>query len=306
LVYRVIGGHNRGRVLKTVKAGSAYNRIAYGPDGRPVSITIVNEFGKCDTKYFFDFEGYSWAMELHESDNPYYHGKHRYGDVFKFQCDSKGRIAYYASIAPGHSSRVEKYEYMDDGLIVCHMFYYVLGRSGSNKSIPAGFKGSPMDEYKYEISFPEQDIKEYVKKGDDFVFIREIKKSKEKMKGAPKPVAGSYEIFEAWLDGRMTDKNVPTKGGLLFLLFGPNEDGFGVSFEVCRTFDSEDDEWACDSFYSSDMHMIRTTGLCENSQALDYVVSMIKKYKRSGKERGALKAYMGIGVFFSDGDIIYL
>ena len=162
--YRVIGGHNRGHILKKKpeKQGARYNMIVYGEDGRPISIIHVNEFGKHESYFSFDLDGYRWAMELHESDNPYYNGKHRYGDVFKWQYDSQGRIAYLAEISPGHSSMTEKYEYLEDGSCICHMYYYVPGRSSSSKDIPAGFKGSPMDEYRYEIS-PEEDIKELSK-----------------------------------------------------------------------------------------------------------------------------------------------
>ena len=144
--YRVIGGHTRGRILKKpVKEGDRYNMIVYGEDRRPVSVTHVNEFGRRETYFFFDLDGYSWAMELRESDNPLYNGKHPYGEVFKWRYDSRGRIEHLAEISNGHSSITEKYEYLDDGSCVCHMYYYVPGRSGSSKDIPAGFKGSPMD-----------------------------------------------------------------------------------------------------------------------------------------------------------------
>lgn len=300
--YRVIGGHTRGRILKkAVKDGDRYNVIGYDAEERPLFITHVNEFGRRETKFFFDLQGYRWAMELHESDNPFYNGKHRYGDVYKFRYDELGRIVYFATINPGHSSRTEKYEYMDDASIICHMYYYIPGRSGSDKSIPSGFKGSPMDEYRYEIS-AELDIKEFFRKGNDYSFIREIRKSKTT--GVPKPAAGSYEKFETWLNGVLTDKEIPTGGGILFLLFGPNEDGIGVSLEVCKTFDPDNDDWACDPYFSSPMHMIGTTGLCEHEQALKSVASMIRKYKRSGEQRLVLKKYSGIGAGFSDGDII--
>jgi hypothetical protein len=73
---------------------------------------------------------------------------------------------------------------------------------------------------------------------------------------------------------------------------------------VCKTFDPDNDDWACDPYFSSPMHMIGTTGLCEHEKALKSVASMIRKYKRSGEQRLVLKKYSGIGAGFSDGDII--
>ena len=123
--YRVIGGHKRGRLLKKpVKEGDRYNKIVYGEDGRPVSVTHVNEFGTQNTYFFFDFGNFTWAIELNESDNPNYNGKHLYGNIFKYSYDSFGHITYLAEISPG-SIRLERYEYLDDASIVCHMYYYV-------------------------------------------------------------------------------------------------------------------------------------------------------------------------------------
>ena len=161
-----------------------------------------------------------------------------------------------------------------------------------------------MNEYKYEIS-PEQDIKEYIKVGNDYIFNREIKKSKNKNNSTPKPIANSYEEFESWLNGVLTDNEFPKNGGIYFLLFGPNEEGFGISVEVCNSFDKEEDDWASDYIYSSKMHMIATNGECDDESALKYATSMVKKYMRAGEERKTLKSYMGIGIGFSDGDIVY-
>ena len=302
--YRVIGGHKRGRLLKKpVKEGDRYNKIVYGEDGRPVSVTHVNEFGTQNTYFFFDFGNFTWAIELNESDNPNYNGKHLYGNIFKYSYDSFGHITYLAEISPG-SIRLERYEYLDDASIVCHMYYYVPNLSGSHKSIPAGFKGSPMSEYRYEIS-QEQDIKEYAKKENGYSFIREIKKAATQKSSAPKPAADSYERFASWLDCELANEKVPTNGGIFFLLFGPNEDGFGISFNVCISFDKEDDDWASESYYSSSMHMIQTTGECEYDNALKHAAALVRKYIRSGKERHILKKYAGIGIGFSDGDIVY-
>lgn len=302
--HRVVGGHKRGRIMKrTPDEGENYCIIGYDTDDKPLFFTSVNSFGTAETNFFFELKGYIWAMELHECDDPYYNGKHCYGDIYKFRYDSKGRIEYYAVISPS-SVISEKYEYSDDSDIICHFYYYVPNRTGCYRNIPAGFENSPMTENLYEISPDLKRIREYDKMGDEYVFSREIVSSAKKSKN-PKPADDSFDKFSVWLDNVLSG-DIPEKGGIYFDLCEPFEDGFSFAFEICEIFDKEDDDWACSPVYSTDFYMINTNGQLEWEKALKHTAAFIRKYLCVGEKKNILKKYQGIGVGFSDSDITYI
>lgn len=302
--HRVVGGHKRGRIMKrTPEKGDGYCIIGYDGSGRPLFFTDVNSFDTRETEFFFDFDGFTWAMELYECDDPEDNGKHFYGTVYKFRYDGMGRIEYYAAINRG-SLFAEKYEYPEDGDIICHSYYYVPGLSGSNRNIPAGYEHSPMWEYLYEISPDLKRIREYNKRGDEYVFSREINAAAKKSKN-PKPVDGSFEKFSQWLDG-ILGGDIPENGGVYFDLCEPYEDGISLAFEICEGFDREDDDWACSPIYQTEFIMISTDGRLEWEKALKHAAAFVRKYLREGEKKNILKRYLGIGVGLSDSDITYI
>lgn len=302
--HRVIGGHKRGRIIKrTPEKGEAYCIIGYDSNGKPLFFTDVNSLDTRTTEFFFDFDGFTWAMELHESDDPKYNGKHSYGIVYKFRYDSMGRIEYYASI-DNVSIFSEKYQYPCEGDIICHFYYYVPHRNGCSRNIPAGYENSPMSEWLCEISPDLKRIREYDKKGDKYVFSREITAAAKKSKN-PKPVSGSFEKFSKWLDG-ILDTDIPESGGVYFDICEPFEDGVSLAFEICPEFDRDNDDWACSHVYETDFIMLSTDGQLEWDKALRHIAAYIRKYLREGEKRKILKRYQGIGVGLSDSDITYI
>lgn len=307
VTHRVIGGNKRGRILKrTPEKGDDYCIIGYDENNKPLFFTFVNSFDRRETEFFFDFDGFTWAMELYESDDPDDddNGKHIYGEMYKYRYDDKGRIEYFASIECRSSIRCEKYEYPKDGDIICHYYHYIPGLNGSSRNIPAGYEHSPMYESLYEISPDLKCIKEYDKKGEEYVFTREIKAAAKKSK-TPKPAEGSYEKFTEWLDGVLSG-DIPESGGVYFDLMEPFEDGFSFAFQICEGFDEDDDDWACYPVYSTDQFMISTDGQIEWDKALKHTAAYIRKYLREGEKRKVLKKYQGIGAGLSDSDITYI
>ena len=303
--HRVIGGHKRGRIIKSIDGLDDYSTIGFDKDGKLIHYTHINSFGTEEAYFAFEFEGFTWAVPLCTDKSNVYFGKFGILDVIKFKYDEKGRILSYASISKGSLS-MNKYEYPDNEFepIICHMYYYVEGLNQSSKDIPAGYAHSPMSEYRYELSPDLKVIREFCKRGDDFVFSREIC-SKGKKSAKPKIASDSFEKMCAWLDGEL-EKELPCEGGVYFDIFSASEDGFGISLCITEDFDPDNDDWACYVKYDTNMHMVSTNGEMEWEDVLKSVVRLLKKYLREGKNRARLKNYKGIGTAYSDSDIEYL
>lgn len=306
--HRVIGGNKRGRIIKEKNEKDGYCMIGYDENNAPVHFTHINPFGTENAYFFFEYNGYTWAVNLWASSDSKvggYYGKFARGDVSKYCYDDKGRILYYAQIS-NYSIMSNKYEYPDDAAdpIICRFYYYVPYANGSDKSIPSGHEHSPMREYLYEISPDMKVIREYCKSDDEFIFSREIC-AKGKKSAKPKIAEDSFERLSEWIDEEL-EKDIPRDGGVYFYISGATEDGFGLSLCITKDFQPDDDDWSCDTVYISDMLMISTNGEMEWEEVLKNVVRLLKKYLRSGGKRSVLKKYKGVGTAFSDGDIEYL
>ncbi|MBQ3162029.1 MAG: hypothetical protein IJC04_07880 [Oscillospiraceae bacterium] len=303
--HRVIGGHKRGRVIKSIEGVDDYSIIGYDSKGKLVHYTNVNSFGTEEAYFVFELENYIWAVTLFTDKSKDYFGKFAYLNVIKFRFDERGRILLYASIGKG-SLDMNRYEYPDNENepIICRKYHYVPGLYQSSKDIPAGYEHSPMSIDLYEISPDMKVIRDYYKSGEEFVFRREIC-SKGKKSAKPKIAEDSYERLAEWLDKEL-EKDIPTDGGVYFDIFSETEDGFGLSLCITEDFTPDDDDWGCYVKYSSDMHMVSTNGEMEWEDVLKNVVRLLKKYLRSGEKRALLKKYKGVGTAYSDSDIEYI
>ena len=306
--HRVIGGHKRGRILKSIPVNANYCEIGFDAEDEPLYFKMINIFGTETTYYFFHFDGFIWAMNM-SLPARVWHDK-----IKKFRYDAQGRIAYYAEMTSPYSgetpdfgcSITNVYEYPEtpEEPIICHFYYYVTRvciHPELLKNVDAQFS-----EHRYEITPDLKSITEYrITKDGESVFSRKIESSGKKA-SKPKISADSYPKFAEWLDGEL-EREYPDSAGIYFDLFGPNEDGFGMYFCVTKGFDAEDDDWACEVEYTSEnMHMIATTGQMEWEDALAAATRLIKKYLREGKYKSILRRYDGIGTSFPDGDIAYV
>ena len=232
--------------------------------------------------------------------------------IIKFRYDEKGRIAYYAhqiSIPVGGlgaSIIANEYKYPSSEAehITCHRYYYVTNISQDGKVIE-GSRIQLSDTF-YEISSDYKTITEYKQQKDgEFVFSRKIE-SASKKSAKSSVLDDNYRKFEAWLDSQL-EMDIPTEGGVYFDLFGPNEDGFGIYFDITEDFTPNDDDWACYVVYASEnMFMVNTNDEMEYDKATKEVAKLIKKYLKEGKNKAKLKKYKGIGTAFPGADIVYI
>lgn len=301
--HRVIGNHKRGRVIRRIKENDSHCTIGYDENNKPVYFAWPD---RSDIYLFFEYDGYHWAVQLYTDPESKYYRRCSHGDVYKYCYDSKGRILYYASIVDDHSIMANYYEYPqnEEEPVICRFYDYLPHLNKSSKDIPAGYEHSPMSEYRYELSPDFKIIKEYHKSGDEFVFSREICSKGEKS-AKPKIAEDSFEHLSEWLDRELV-KDIPEEGGVYFDIFGATEDGFGLYLCITEDFTTDDDDWACDVKYSSDMCMISTNGEMKWEDVLKNVVRLLKKYMRSGEKRLLLKKYKGVGTAYSDSDVEYI
>lgn len=311
--HRVIGGAKRGKVIKKIPEGRGYCEIGYDSDERPLYFKQINEFGSVDTNFIFLFEDTYYAMNLERI----YSGKviralEPFPRIIKFSFDEKGRIAYYAheisiplgSLGASIIANEYKYPSTEDELVSCHSYYYVTHISKDGKVLEES-KTQLSDTF-YEISSDYKTITEYRQQKDgEFVFSRKIESARKK--SAKSSVLDyNYQEFEAWLDSQL-EMDIPTEGGVYFDLFGPNEDGFGIYFDITEDFTPDDDDWAGYVVYASEnMFMVNTNAEIEYDKATKEVAKLIKKYLKEGKNKDKLKKYKGIGTAFPDADILYI
>ncbi len=305
--HRVVRGSKRGRIIKEIPEDGEHTKILY-KDGKLAAVRSYNSFGTESSYFFFEFEGFVWAVPIFagkEDKKYYYYGKASYGECFRLKYDENGRIISRYMIS-GISLIGEEYEYPEDENepIKCVGYYYVSGLSGSSKSIPAGYENSPMCENYYEISRDMKVIREYEKKGEEYVFCREYVSSGKKA-AKPKPAADTYEKLSKWLDELLSDIPDGAKG-LFFCLDEGTEDGFGIDPYFTSRFDEDDEDWACDEIKNPKEFFVSANGKTEWEDILKYASKVLRKYLKEGEKRGVIKSLDGAGVGFSDGDIIIL
>ncbi len=306
--HRVIGGHKKGRIIKSIPEKDAYCEIGYDNNNQPLYFKSVNEFRSEDTYFFFEYDNAFWAMEM---ESVYKNKRTRFvrsSKIKKYYYDEKGRIRFYAEMECYGYALANIYAYPDDETkpIICHFYRYVTHLEKEPVPDKERWNGTLFYACLYEITPDLKTITEYNQNADgEYRFSRQIS-SGGKKSSKPKAAADSYDRFAEWLDSEL-EKDIPVSGGVYFDLFSPTEDGFGIYFCIAATFDINDDDWACEPAYCSDhMHMVVTNGQLEWENAQNTAIKLIEKYLRKGKYQNLLKEYDGIGTSFSDGDIAYL
>ncbi|MCR4647122.1 MAG: hypothetical protein K5695_17235 [Oscillospiraceae bacterium] len=306
--HRVIGGHKKGRVIKSIPEKDAYCEIGYDSDNKPLYFKSVNEYRSEDTYFFFAYDNAVWAMEMENVFKNEVSRSVRTHRIKKCVYDKQGRIRFYAEMETYGFALANLYEYPEDAgkPIICHFYYYVTHLESEPDPANPRWENTQFYEHLYEISPDLKVITEYNCNADGaYVFSRQIT-SGGKKSAKPKAAADSYPKFAAWLDAEL-EKDTPENGGIYFDLFSPTEDGFGIYFSIAETFDPDDDDWACEPAYWSDnMHMVSTNGEMEWEAALGTSVKLIRKYLREGKYKSILRQYDGIGTAFSDSEIEYV
>lgn len=301
--HRIVRGAKRGRVIKKIPENGEHTELYYRK-GRFIAVRSYNSFGTEVGYYTFERDGYVWAINFYyDKKNDLYFSC---GDKFRFRYDEKGRIVSYYQMDSSWLSG-EEYEYPEDEAlpIKARHYYYVPRLNGSSKDIPTGYPNSPMDEAYYEISADQKIIREYIKKGEDYVFTREyISTGKKQTK--PKPAEDTYEKLEKWLDS-LLDHIPEGAKGLFFCLDEGTEDGFGIDPYFTSQFDAEDDDWACTYIANPQELFVSVNGTLEYQEILKHALRFLRKYVKEGNGRNKLRSLDGAGVGFSDGEstVIY-
>lgn len=114
-----------------------------------------------------------------------------------------------------------------------------------------------------------------------------------------------YANIEQWLD-IVLKQNIPTEVvALNFNLYDDGDNNWSIELIGTDTFDSEDEDWACNEVYDfgTRKNPFRWNEEKEWNEIFDEMVNILKKYLESGKYSSILKGYQGIGIGFVDGDL---
>lgn len=119
-------------------------------------------------------------------------------------------------------------------------------------------------------------------------------------------VCAMFDQVSEWLDD-VLENDIPIE----VVAFGFNlydDDGdYNWSMELVGTseFDMDDEDWLCDEVTDFDTrdNPFRWTKEAGWEEVFDDIVSVLRKYLKSGKFADVLKAKSGIGVGFVDGDV---
>lgn len=300
IIHKVVRGNKKGRIIKEIPKGEDchYNMISYDEEGNPVAVRPYNKWGAQDAKYFFQYEGYIWAVRLYD-----HSGEGIHSDLYRMLFED-GKIRSFYKMGKSHLWG-EEYEYPKDESepVRCILYYYVPTRVETSKDIPAGQEHSPMTEWLYEISPDGRTIAEYVKKGEGYDYCREYVSGKRKKSAVPKPASDTFRRFCEWLDGEL-EKELPDEScGVYFSLTEGNEDGFDITLYFTEHFDKEDEEWACDVTEEFGTFTAATNGECRWQDILAWSCKYLKKYLQKGTRKEKLKSFAGIGTGFDEGDV---
>ena len=286
----VIGGHKKGKIIKTIPEGKSYQIISYDADGNPIAYRYGNQFGLRDAHFFFPYKGFIWAAQMGKNGRLPYDGP-----LHRMQYDAQGRILSYYTIERSYLCG-EEYTYPEDGSIECLFYRYLPNKCGTSKDVSAGYEGSPMEIYRYLID--EDTISGYVKTGEEFVLTRTYQR-----KAARRTVSPCVQ-FTRQLDKLLQQASLPEHCGVYFELYEGNDDTYQTYLTLTAGFDAEDEEWACDvETEVGVIDMPKHTDM-EWQKIQDTAVRLIGSYLRKGKYKDKLLACAGIGAGFGEGDLV--
>jgi len=116
-----------------------------------------------------------------------------------------------------------------------------------------------------------------------------------------------YNNFTSWLNEILKNPLPENTKGINFNLYEEeNPNAYGIQSVATKSFDLNDDDWACDDIFSSGENMYFFTNKNNWEQILKEIELNIKDYLDKENESTVLKNYEGIGLGFVDGDLIIL
>ena len=116
-----------------------------------------------------------------------------------------------------------------------------------------------------------------------------------------------YNNFTSWLDEILKNPLPENTKGINFNLYEEeNPHTYGIQFVATKSFDLDDEDWACDEIFSSGENMYFFTNKNNWEQTLKEIETNIKIYLDKENNSPILKKFEGIGLGFVDGDLIIL
>ena len=285
----VIGNHKKGRIIKTIPEGKSYQIISYDAENQPIAFRNADQFGIKDAYFFFNYQGYMWAVEMNQN------GCTPYTTLYRMEYDKQGRILSFYSI-DSTSLIGEEYHYQDGKPIECFFYYYVPNRVNTSKDVPAGYEESPMTLYHYLIH--KDTIDGYIKSGETFRFEKTYRRTKSIRKVSPE------KQFTEQLDTLLENADLSAANGIYFELHEGNALEYEVYVDLTSSFDENDENWACYTDKSLGLITMTKQRDMEWDEIQDATVAMVQTYLKQGKHRNRLLTCAGIGVGFPDGDIV--
>ena len=114
-----------------------------------------------------------------------------------------------------------------------------------------------------------------------------------------------YNNFVSWLDEILNNTLPENTKAIIFNLYEEEKPNtYGIQFVATKSFNLNDDDWACDEIFSSGENMYFYTNKNNWEDTLKEMESNIKVYLDKGNYSSVLKKYEGIGLGFVDGDLI--
>lgn len=114
-----------------------------------------------------------------------------------------------------------------------------------------------------------------------------------------------YAGFETWLDGVLANRQLPD--GVVALnvnIYDGANDTYDVELIGAPAFDENDDDWACEELFTSDILSLPVTPETEDwEEGLAHIIGMVRQYLQTGRFRGMLEGFEAVGVGHVNGAI---
>lgn len=150
---KITNGYHKGRKLKKKPLNKGY--ISYELDNtmKPLRIRMYNKGGHLDVAFYFvDYNDALFAIPC-GGNKPFY----LYPiDMHKIEY-RKGQIWRYSTIT-SNSLWQEVYDFEKENYVECKNYYYVSNLIGSNKEVPLGETGSPLQAWLAKIYMIENKV----------------------------------------------------------------------------------------------------------------------------------------------------
>lgn len=111
--------------------------------------------------------------------------------------------------------------------------------------------------------------------------------------------------FKSWLDDVII-KNNPGGQAIIFNMYEEDDNKWSLQFTTTNSFNVNNEDWACDEFFSTGENLYVWTSNINWEGALAEAKKLICEYLSESEYSTILKAYKAIAVGFVDGDIHFL